>query len=93
MDAVLVSTISTALGSIATWFVARRKRNNDFIAELQASIDLLAKKNNEQLAIIVELREKLAQQHVELLNIKKENELLKTEVRKLNKNWQEMKRQ
>ena len=32
------------LGSVVTWFASRRQRNNDFLAELQKSIDLLTEK-------------------------------------------------
>lgn len=37
------------LSSVVTWLVTRRQRNNDFLASLQKSIDLLTEKYTETL--------------------------------------------
>jgi cell division protein FtsB len=84
MDSVLIATIASAATGIVTWFFSKNKRENDFISELQASINLLAQKNNEQLAVIIELREQIAQQQLALLEMRTENEKLRSEVRELN---------
>jgi len=62
MDATwLVDLVSFALpggflGAVASWAVGRRKRNNDFLAEMQRSIDLLSEKYNQVLQENVSLR-------------------------------------
>ncbi len=37
------------LGAVASWAVGRRKRDNDFLCEMQRSIDLLSEKYNQVL--------------------------------------------
>lgn len=44
------------LGSIAGWFFSRRQRNNDFLRELQESINLLSTENKEILKENILLR-------------------------------------
>lgn len=48
------------LGAAASWAVGRRKRNNDFLAEMQRSIDLLSEKYNQVLQENVALRREKA---------------------------------
>lgn len=52
------------LGAAASWAVGRRKRNNDFLAEMQRSIDLLSEKYNQVLQENVLLRQEKAQWQV-----------------------------
>lgn len=49
------------LGSVVSWMFGRQKRDNDFIAELQKSINLLAEENAKTLREVVELRRENAQ--------------------------------
>jgi hypothetical protein len=83
MDSIIITTISSALTGIATWFVSKSRRDNNFVAELQSTINMLVAKNKEQLAMIIEMGDKLAAQHVELAEIKKENASLRYEVQGL----------
>jgi hypothetical protein len=48
-----ITPVLTALGG---WWAGRKKQRNDFISELQASIDLLAEKNRSQMEEIIKLR-------------------------------------
>lgn len=48
------------LGAALSWMVSRRKRNNDFLAEMQHSIDLLSEKYNAVLQENVALRREKA---------------------------------
>lgn len=50
------------ISSVVTWFVSRRKRNNDFLSEMQASINLLSTENKEILSENVHLRRENAEQ-------------------------------
>ena len=53
---ILVPCLGTGFASTAiTWWVSRRKRNNDFLAEMQKSIDLLSEQYNKVLQENVEL--------------------------------------
>ncbi|MDR0754500.1 MAG: hypothetical protein LBF04_03840 [Prevotellaceae bacterium] len=70
MDTVLITTVASALSSMATWFVARKKRNNDFIAELQSSIDLLSERNRKLLEENLELRKKVVDLEVYIHSLK-----------------------
>lgn len=48
------------LGATASWVVGRRRRNNDFLSEMQRSIDLLSEKYNAVLQENVALRREKA---------------------------------
>lgn len=52
------------LGAAASWAVGRRKRNNDFLSEMQRSIDLLSEKYNQVLQENVLLRQEKAEWQV-----------------------------
>ena len=77
----ILSTILPYIVSIATFvaglFTGRRKRNNDFLADLQKSIDLLSAKNKELVDEVVTLRG-------EIVKLKSENAALRNEVEELN---------
>ncbi len=88
-----------AITGIFTYFLGRKKRKNDFLAEMQRSIDLLSAKNAELIEDVVKLRGK----NVELLakqddfrllldDLKLENKLLKTKVDNLTKKLNAIKR-
>jgi len=79
------------LSSVITWFVARKKRKNDFLADLQSSIDLLSEKYNAALQELVTVKEQnskllIAQNEMkeQIDNLTKENETLKNTVDELN---------
>ena len=58
------------------WIVGSRKRKNDFLKDLQASIDLLSSENRKLLADITAVNS-------EIVAVKKENEELKASVDRL----------
>lgn len=61
----LITAISSgSLFSAATWFVSKKKRNNDFLSDLQNSIDILTKNYTETLNKLVDVQ----RQNVELIN-------------------------
>jgi uncharacterized coiled-coil DUF342 family protein len=73
----IVNVLSPIFGGIVGWFVGRRKKNNDFLTELQASIDLLASKNKELIEDVVALRE--------------ENAKLRAQIEELNRKFEGVK--
>ena len=87
----LIGYIFSALTGIAGWMVGRRKQQNDFISDLQSSIDMLAEKNSALLKEVVSLREQnaellsnQAEMKKEMAALRYENAGLKKEIEELN---------
>ncbi len=57
----ITSLLLTPLTGIASYIAGRRRRDNDFLQQLQSSIDLLSKENKELLIEIVEVKRKNAE--------------------------------
>ncbi len=68
----IVPAITAAVG----WLVGTRKRNNDFLQDLQSSIDLLSSENKK-------LLEDITAVNTEIVAVRKENEELKAAIEKL----------
>ena len=68
----IIPMITASVG----WLVGTRKRKNDFLQDLQASIDLLSSENKKLLADITSV-------NAEIVAVRKENEELKASVDKL----------
>ena len=68
----IIPLVSAAVG----WIAGSRKRRNDFLKDLQASIDLLSSENRRLLADITAV-------NVEIVAVGKENEELKASVDRL----------
>lgn len=83
-------TASGAIGWFASRLVQKRKRNNDFLGEMQANIDMLVEKYSDTLKELIELKKQnaellLGQQSLEneLKAVRLQNSKLKSEVDKL----------
>lgn len=74
------------LGATVSWAVGRRKRNNDFLAEMQRSIDLLSEKYNQVLQENVSLRQEKAAWQVSQQVLLAKVDRLTREVANLRKN-------
>ena len=72
IGAYIVPLFTAAVG----WIVGSRKRRNDFLKDLQASIDLLSSENRKLLADITSVNS-------EIVAVRKENEELKASVDRL----------
>lgn len=68
----IIPLFTSAVG----WLVGSRKRKNDFLKNLQASIDLLSSENRKLLADITAVNS-------EIVAVRKENEELKASVDRL----------
>ena len=68
----IIPLLTAAVG----WLVGSRKRKNDFLKDLQASIDLLSSENRKLLADITAVNS-------EIVAVRKENEELKASVDRL----------
>jgi predicted RNase H-like nuclease (RuvC/YqgF family) len=95
---VIIEAVVPVLSAVAGYFTGRGKRKNDFLAELQKSIDLLSAKNTDLMKRVVELNDtvvSLRRENGELKNevaeLRRENERLSDEVNKLNEQLQGVK--
>lgn len=61
----LLNFVLVPLTGVVTWLVARRKRDNDFLCELQKSINMLSGENHRLMTEVVELR----RENIELRSI------------------------
>ena len=57
----IMSFLLAPITGVASYIAGRRKRDNDFLQQLQSSIDLLSKENKELLSEIVEVKRKNAE--------------------------------
>lgn len=87
----LLAITLPVVSSAVTWIVARKKRNNDFLADLQNSIDLLSDKYNATLRELVEVKEQNSKllisqkdMQVQMIELKRENGELKSTIDELN---------
>lgn len=87
----IISIITSPVCAGIGWLAGRQKRENDFLNDLQASIDLLAQKNSELLKELIAVRSQNAdlianqetmKRQIETLTL--ENSELKQEVASLN---------
>lgn len=62
--------------ALAGWIAGSRKRNNNFLQDLQASINLLSAENKKLLADLTSVNK-------EIVNVRKENEELKASIDRL----------
>ncbi len=56
IDIVIAALSGGGLTGIATWFVSKRKRNNDFLSDLQGSINSLSDNYTQTLNELVQVK-------------------------------------
>ena len=78
----IINVITTVIAGVVGWFVGRRKQKNDFLSELQSSIDLLASKNKELMQEVVALRQENAKMRLEIEELSRKLENVKTITKK-----------
>lgn len=80
----VMSIVMPVLTSIAGYLAGRKKRNNNFLADLQKSIDLLAEKNKDLMSEVVKLRSENADLLSRIEELSRQNEVLRKEIEDLN---------
>ena len=80
----IIGYLVAPVTGIVAWFAGRRKSNNDFLHEMQKSIDLLTAENTKLIERIVAMNQ-------EIIDLKKENKILRNEVEELNKKLENVK--
>lgn len=76
--------IIAPVSSIITWFVGRKKSRNDFLREMQASIDLLATRNGNLIKEVTELRGENMRLRLDVQRLATENAKMSKEIEGLN---------
>jgi predicted nuclease with TOPRIM domain len=89
----IISLTFSALTGVAGWMVGRKKQKNDFIGDLQSSIDLLADKNKSLFEEKLKQMEQISILQSKIIFFEKENISLKEWVEKLENQINELKKQ
>ncbi len=76
--------IIAPVSSIITWFVGHKKSRNDFLREMQASIDLLATRNGNLIKEVTELRGENMRLRLDVQRLAAENAKMSKEIEGLN---------
>lgn len=79
----LTGYIIAPISGIASYFAGRKKANNDFLRDMQASINLLSDENRKLMAEIVELRKENAKLRIEVEELNSRLSGVKTITRKV----------
>lgn len=77
--------LASVITGVVGWFTGKRKQRNDFLSELQASIDMLSEKNKQLLEEVLHLREENIKVHTEVAMLREENAALLAEIEELNR--------
>lgn len=90
-SATMIGCIFSAITGVGGWLVGRRRQNNDFLNDLQGSVNMLTEENARLLKELIEIRKDNAilmsnqeQMKMEIGALRKENEALRKEVEELN---------
>ena len=83
--------IIAPVSSIITWFVGRKKSRNDFLREMQASIDLLATRNGNLIKVVTELRGENMRLRLDVQRLAAENAKMSKEIEGLNSRFKNIK--
>jgi len=73
----VINVLTTGIAGVVGWVVGRRKQKNDFLGELQQSINMLAEENKQQMNEIIKLRK-------EVIVLREENYKFSEIVKKMN---------
>lgn len=87
----VIGYVFSAVTGLAGWLVGRRKQANDFLADLQGSVNMLTEENAKLLRELIAVRKENAalmsnqeQMKIEIEALRQENEALRKELGELN---------
>jgi FtsZ-binding cell division protein ZapB len=81
---ILITALAPVATGILGWLTGRRKQKNDFITDLQKSIDLLAAKNTELVETVMQLRQQNIELSAQVTQLRRENKVLQRQLAALN---------
>jgi len=82
----LINILTPIVSLVAGWFFGRKKQKNDFLSDLQSSVDMLAGKNKELLEEVVNLREENVKLRIDVEELSRKLEGVTTITKKLKSN-------
>ena len=68
----ILGYVLTPVTGVVTWMITRKKQRNDFLKELQSSIDVLAGENKVLYKELLDLRRDLYERDKEIFELKKQ---------------------
>lgn len=87
----IIGYVFSAVTGVAGWLVGRRKQANDFLSDLQGSINMLTEENAKLLKELIAVRRENAtlmtnqkEMKIEIEALRKKNEALRQEIGELN---------
>ena len=80
----ILGFIIAPISSVISWIVGRRRSKNDFLKEMQASIDRLVEKNKELVAEVTALRLENSALRYDVQRLATENKKMSKEIEELN---------
>jgi len=72
----IIGYIVAPITGVVMWYAGRRKTHNDFLQEMQVSINMLSQKNTELVQQVIDL-------NMQIIELKKENAQLRAEIEEL----------
>lgn len=87
----ILNIVVPVITALAGWLAGTKKRKNDFLHEMQDSIDMLSSKNKELLEELVSMRKENAKLHGEIDTITTELTSLREEIKGLRESKRELK--
>jgi uncharacterized coiled-coil DUF342 family protein len=87
----LLNVVLPIVSALAGWVVGTRKRKNDFLHDMQKSIDMLSTENRELLEELVAVRKENADLNGKLASVNRELSELRDEVKSLRESKRELK--
>lgn len=76
-----ISIALTPITGVISYYAGSKKRKNDFLQELQSSIDLLSTKNSELMEKLLAVQEQNLSLSIEVKMLRKENETLNKRIK------------
>lgn len=68
----ILGYVMTPIAAIVSWLVSRKKQDNDFLIELQSSIDVLTAENKKLYKELLDLRKELYERDKQIYELKKQ---------------------
>ncbi len=68
----ILGYVMTPIAAAVSWFVSKKKQDNDFLGELQSSIDVLTTENKKLYKELLDLRKELYERDKQIYELKKQ---------------------
>lgn len=79
----VISMIATPVAGVLSYFAGRKKKDNDFLQDLQGSINMLSDKNSKLIEELVTVKEQNIELKMSVRELQLENEKLSVQIKSL----------